>query len=316
MSIVRWFVIGCVLGQLSACKRSGEASAPEQAPAATAAAAEKPSRAAEEVKPAELDPADAMVAEGAALYARMCAVCHGESGEGYKADQAPALRQQDFLAAVSDDFLGMSIADGRKGTSMSAWFIERGGPLSERDIAALILFLRSWQTKPPISLDQRPVHGDEQRGKTLFEQHCASCHGPQGKYVRILGRQFLSLASNGYLRQVLRDGRPSAPRIGRMIGGTLPPDIQPSRPNAAYRTFYLDSYPTTVTDTRTGLKIPRAADTPAQVSAASTSARSSPRSLREARCYQSRDTAELQPRATTHHMAASGCLDATRSIAA
>ena len=27
--------------------------------------------------------------EGGELYARMCAVCHGPKGEGYKADQAP-----------------------------------------------------------------------------------------------------------------------------------------------------------------------------------------------------------------------------------
>src|SRR5579862_4702306 len=44
-------------------------------------------------------------AHGRDVYVRMCAVCHGRGGEGYSADQAPALAQPDFLASVSDDYL-------------------------------------------------------------------------------------------------------------------------------------------------------------------------------------------------------------------
>ncbi|HSY20663.1 MAG TPA: cytochrome c, partial [Polyangiaceae bacterium] len=50
---------------------------------------------------------------GQEVYARTCAVCHGPNGEGYAADQAPALAQPDFLASVSDDFLRSSITSGR-----------------------------------------------------------------------------------------------------------------------------------------------------------------------------------------------------------
>src|SRR4051812_22737780 len=48
---------------------------------------------------------DATVQRGAQLYTSMCAVCHGSQGEGYRADNAPALHQQDFLASTSDVYL-------------------------------------------------------------------------------------------------------------------------------------------------------------------------------------------------------------------
>ena len=43
--------------------------------------------------------------KGAHLYDKHCALCHGENGEGYKADNANALGNQDFLVSVSDEFL-------------------------------------------------------------------------------------------------------------------------------------------------------------------------------------------------------------------
>src|SRR3954451_9179785 len=54
-------------------------------------------------------PHPAPAQRGAERYAQMCAICHGASGEGYKADQATALGQQDFLASVSDEFLAFAI---------------------------------------------------------------------------------------------------------------------------------------------------------------------------------------------------------------
>ena len=45
-------------------------------------------------------------ARGAALYDRMCAVCHGMQGEGYVADNAPAIANPRFLSMVTDpDYL-------------------------------------------------------------------------------------------------------------------------------------------------------------------------------------------------------------------
>src|SRR5690242_11137186 len=81
---------------------------------------------------------------GHRLYGRMCSVCHGASGEGYKADNAPRLRHPDFLASASDAFLNTAIATGRRDTVMSAWATSRGGPLEPDDVQAVVAFLRTW----------------------------------------------------------------------------------------------------------------------------------------------------------------------------
>ena len=145
---------------------------------------------------------------GRDLYARMCVVCHGEHGEGYKADQATALAQPDFLASVSDNFLGFSIAFGRPGTTMSAWYTGAGGPLSFPEIKALTAFIRTWQTQPSKSLNEAEPHGDVAQGKVVFERECQRCHGDAAPNVRILKQHFLAHTTPGFLRYALQTGRP------------------------------------------------------------------------------------------------------------
>lgn len=145
---------------------------------------------------------------GSELYARMCAVCHGAHGEGYKADQATALAQPDFLASASDQQIAAAIAQGRQGTTMSAWAKESGGPLSSGDINALVAFIRSWQSGPGVVLDESAALGDPEAGKTIFARECERCHGPTAPNVRILQPQFLKHASIGFIRHALATGRP------------------------------------------------------------------------------------------------------------
>ncbi len=145
------------------------------------------------------------------LYLQMCAVCHGESGEGYRADRAPRLAQPDFLASVSDAYLRYAISDGRPGSTMSAWSKLRGGPLDAGDVNALVAFLRSWDTRPRVSLDGHPAAGEARRGEAVFAKECARCHGAKGTggpYIQIGGRELLSSASVGFLRYAIRVGRP------------------------------------------------------------------------------------------------------------
>jgi len=151
---------------------------------------------------------------GALLYGRMCAVCHGRAGDGYAADQAPALAHPAFLASASDDYLRAAISEGRGGTTMSAWAFERGGPLFPDDVAALVSFLRSWDYGPPAALDERPSAGDVERGEGIFARDCVRCHGTSGvggPYVHIGGGDFLTRAGNGFLRHAIVAGRPGTP---------------------------------------------------------------------------------------------------------
>lgn len=149
-------------------------------------------------------------AHGAELYGRMCAVCHGRGGEGYKADQAPALRHRAFLGSASDMFLRDAIRQGREGTTMSAWGAGHGGPLGPDDIGDLLAFIRMWEHWPRPPLDERMLHGDRARGEKIFAKECARCHGARGKggpNVSIGNPGLLADASNGFLRYAIREGR-------------------------------------------------------------------------------------------------------------
>lgn len=161
-------------------------------------------------------------AQGSELYARMCKVCHGADGEGYRADNAPALANPELLASVSDEFLFQAIAQGRAGTPMSAWSIERGGPLTPNDIAALIAFLRSWYAGPRAVLNDKPLVGDVSQGAAIFSAQCTSCHGARGATgpnIRIGDRELLASASDGFLRHAIAKGRPGTPMLA--FGSTL-----------------------------------------------------------------------------------------------
>jgi cytochrome c oxidase cbb3-type subunit 3/ubiquinol-cytochrome c reductase cytochrome c subunit len=152
-----------------------------------------------------------MASHGREVYGRMCAVCHGAAGEGYKADQAPALANAGFLSSVTDPFLVTAITNGRSGSTMSAWGVAHGGPLAVSDVAAVIEFMRGWQRGASTTLDERARTGDASRGDAIFARECAACHGKRGTggtYVSIGNSQLLAAASDGFLRKAIRDGRP------------------------------------------------------------------------------------------------------------
>lgn len=156
----------------------------------------------------------AQAREGAELYARYCALCHGARGEGYAADNATRLAGQDFLRTASDEFLSTAIARGRIDTAMGAYGREQGGPLTDAQIDALVAFLRSWQEGPAIDVGSIEVSGDPERGALLWSERCASCHGTlgEGASAQSLSTQsFLTTASDGFLRYAIVHGREGTP---------------------------------------------------------------------------------------------------------
>jgi len=169
--------------------------------------------------------------KGERLYGLMCSVCHGPTGQGYAADQAPSLTHGDFLAAVEDGYLRLAILEGRGGTTMSAWSSFRSGPLTMDDANAVVSYLRSYGERPAMTLDSRPpVTGDAMRGAEVFAGECAVCHGAhgtEGPFVSIGGFDLLRAASDGFLRQAIRDGRPGTamPSFGRRLGDAGVDDV-------------------------------------------------------------------------------------------
>lgn len=150
------------------------------------------------------------------LYTTYCAFCHGDDGEGYLADNAPALSNQTFLSAATDEFLRSAIVHGRPGTPMSAWGEERAGPLTNADVDLIIAYIRDWQEVPMRQLVD-PPEGRAARGRGAYRVHCASCHGDEGEGglgPALANPVLLASASDAYLADAIRSGRPGTPMLG------------------------------------------------------------------------------------------------------
>lgn len=96
--------------------------------------------------------------QGAALFAKNCAACHGQQAEGGHGTGvtlsrprdlpiiAPSLHNSGFLAAASDAMIKHTLLTGREGTPMVA-FGKNG--LKDSEINDIVAFLRSLEQKTP-----------------------------------------------------------------------------------------------------------------------------------------------------------------------
>jgi cytochrome c oxidase cbb3-type subunit III len=153
---------------------------------------------------------NATVALGQSLYDRYCRLCHAADGSGYAADNAPSLVSKTFLESATDTFIAHGIRVGRPNTAMGAYGKERGGPLDEPSIAAIVAFLRA-KGPQAVALPDQPPSGDPARGLEHFERECRSCHGSasqRGNALLLDNPELLASASNAFLRYAIRKGRP------------------------------------------------------------------------------------------------------------
>lgn len=160
--------------------------------------------------------------DGETLYARMCALCHGDDGGGYAAPASSALANPNFLAVADEEYLFENIARGRPGTRMSAWAESHGGPLSEEQVRAIVGYIRTRQTKPAVDVSEVTVEGDVERGAQVYADNCAVCHGENGDgrdeapeasdgAPSLNNPVFLDTASDGFIRYSIAEGRPGTP---------------------------------------------------------------------------------------------------------
>ncbi|HEX6275308.1 MAG TPA: c-type cytochrome [Polyangiaceae bacterium] len=180
---------------LAGCTRkNGSHTGPPPASSALAPASQKPSQ----------------ITTGQALYDKYCKLCHAADGTGYAADNAPSLVSHHFLRSATDDFIAQGIRMGRPRTAMAAYGKDRGGPLADGEIAAIVAFLRS-KGPSPIPLPETPLTGDIARGQALFTQSCQECHGTpvdKGNAVWLHNGEFLASARPAFLRYAIEHGRP------------------------------------------------------------------------------------------------------------
>jgi len=165
----------------------------------------------------------AQIAQGQTTFNTYCIACHQEGGMG-KVGFAPALRNADFLALASDDYLHATIRAGRPGTAMVPWSV-----LSEEQVDAVVAYIRTGENHHHSSLTQDParkISGDAEKGKVAFSTYCSACHGPLGEGYAAGGSGpgiglpgFLSVASDDFIMQTVKHGRTGTvmmPFVGAM----------------------------------------------------------------------------------------------------
>jgi cytochrome c oxidase cbb3-type subunit 3 len=156
------------------------------------------------------------VMDFAHLYTQNCSGCHGADGTH---GAAMPLGNPEYQAIVDEGTLGGAIGTGVEGTLMPAFSQGAGGMLTDDQINALVVGMRTNWYKPDVlkGLDVPPYEtnkqGDVERGQQVFESHCAKCHttGVQQKNAKlssITDGSYLALIGNQSLRAIIIAGRP------------------------------------------------------------------------------------------------------------
>ena len=165
---------------------------------------------------------------GQALFKKNCTLCHGDSGEG--TEGRPSLNDKPFLANTSDDTIFSIISSGVPNTEMPAWSQSHGGPLTDEDVRNLVSFIRAWEPDAPDRRATPPV-GNLTRGKSLYGNICAVCHGKAGEGVKggvaLNDPTKLKQFDDAWYRDVITKGRPAQgmPTWGTVLSPTQITDL-------------------------------------------------------------------------------------------
>lgn len=172
---------------------------------------------------------------GKSLYKQYCTTCHGANGQG---GVGVPLALKSFQAQASDRFLKNTIRYGRKGRVMPAFT-----KMNEAELDALVKYIRGFSNVTPPVYDQTPIKGNTIKGGKLFAEHCASCHGADGKGGKGTGvtlsrprempiiapalnnEGFLKSASDAMIKRTLIQGREGTPMLPFDKNGLKEQDI-------------------------------------------------------------------------------------------
>jgi len=113
------------------------------------------------------------LAIGQKLFLNHCAQCHAADGGGSRG--FPNLTDRDWLWGGTPEAIKTSITDGRTGVMPPF-----GAALGEQGVKDLAHYVMSLSGSPSDSIRTA-------RGKPLFAQTCAACHGADGKGNPALG---------------------------------------------------------------------------------------------------------------------------------
>lgn len=152
------------------------------------------------------------ITDFAELYAGNCAGCHSADG---KSGPGRPLNNALYLSIIPRDALRKTIYYGRPGTAMPAWAQTQGGPLTDRQVDALVDGIENhWGKGTAPTGGSTPSYeaksaGDPAHGKKLFGRSCFMCHGPGARIGPVADPTYLALASDQLLRSAIIEGWPS-----------------------------------------------------------------------------------------------------------
>jgi len=173
--------------------------------------------------------------KGEALYLENCSICHGIEGDG---GMGIPLILDDFLKSASNEYLKQSIRLGRPERIMPSFYW-----MSESDIDAIINYISNWRQSPAPQWSSKTINGDASSGQLLFETHCASCHGIDGRGGKGTGMRFsrprdlpvtapalnnqgfLNSAPDEMLHFIIKNGRKNTPMPSASTLGLNPQNI-------------------------------------------------------------------------------------------
>lgn len=145
------------------------------------------------------------------LYGANCQGCHGPDG---KNGPGRPLNDPLYLAIVPKTELQKVITNGRPGTAMPAWALSQGGPLTDKQISALVDGIEKNWAKPvnfggaPVPAYYANATGDADHGRKLFLKDCFACHGQGAAIGPVTDAAFLALVDDQLLRTAIIQGRP------------------------------------------------------------------------------------------------------------
>lgn len=145
------------------------------------------------------------------LYGNNCAGCHSAEG---KTGPGRPLNNALYLSIIPRETLRNTIYYGRPGTAMPAWARSQGGPLTDKQVDALVDGIEKNWSKPVKANGAVPPYaataaGDPVHGKKMFGRACFLCHGPGAAVGRVTDPNYLALVSDQLLRTAVLEGWPA-----------------------------------------------------------------------------------------------------------
>jgi mono/diheme cytochrome c family protein len=157
----------------------------------------------------------------AKLYSQNCAGCHGADGTH---GPGPRIGDPLYLAFAKREAIRDVLEHGRKGTAMPAFGPSESGPLSGKQLDALVDGLeKKWGNKPDTGAPPLPPYseqdsiqaggepGDAARGQQAYLRNCAFCHGfgpSPSPFGPVATPSYVAIASDQGLRTTIVVGRP------------------------------------------------------------------------------------------------------------